>query len=79
MEMRVQKFLDSVSNPNTRKEYRHGIKRFCEWYGKSAEEILKLRQDDLTQRQGENLIEHKNRAARFEGDIEKFHRKCSTC
>jgi integrase len=73
MEMSVQKFLDSVSNPNTRKEYRHGIKRFCEWYGKSAEEILKLRQDDLTQKTGENLIEYKNRAARFEGDIEKFH------
>jgi len=73
MELSVQEFLDSVSNPNTKKEYRHGIKKFCEWYGKSAEEILELRKDDLTQRQRENLIEYRNRAARFEKEIEKFH------
>jgi hypothetical protein len=42
MELSIQEFLDSVSNPNTKKEYRHGIKKFCEWYGKSAEEILEL-------------------------------------
>jgi len=73
MELSIQEFLDSVSNPNTKKEYRHGIKKFCEWYGKSAEEILELRKDDLTQRAGENLIEYRNRAARFEKEIEKFH------
>ena len=73
MELSVQEFLDSVSNPNTRKEYRHGIKKFCEWYGKSAEEILELRKDDLTQKAEENLIEYRNRAARFEKEIEKFH------
>jgi integrase len=73
MELSVQEFLDSVSNPNTKKEYRHGIKKFCDWFGKSAEEILELRKDDLTQRQGENLIEYRNRAARFEKEIEKFH------
>jgi hypothetical protein len=47
MEMSVQQFLDSVSNPNTEKEYRHGIKKFCEWFGKSAEEILEMRKQDL--------------------------------
>jgi integrase len=82
MELSVQEFLDSVSNPNTKKEYRHGLNKFCEWFGKSAEEILELRKDDLTQRAGENLIEYRNRAARFEKEIEKFHgylltQKCS--
>ena len=73
MELSVQEFLDSVSNPNTKKEYRHGIKKFCEWYGKNAEEILQLRKNDLTQIAGEGLIEYRNRAARFEKEIEKFH------
>jgi integrase len=82
MELSVQEFLDSVSNPNTKKEYRHGLNKFCEWFGKSAEEILELRKDDLTQRAGENLIDYRNRAARFEKEIEKFHgylltQKCS--
>ncbi len=73
MELSVQEFLDSLSNPNTKKEYRHGVKKFSEWYGKSAEEILELRKDDLTQKPEENLIEYRNRAARFEKEIEKFH------
>lgn len=69
----VQEFLDTVQNNNTRREYRYGIKKFCEFYKKSAEEILELRKDDLTQKQGENLIEYKNRASRFAKEIEKFH------
>jgi len=73
VKLSVQEFLDSVQNPNTKKGYRHGIKKFCEWYGKSAEEILEMRKDDLTQRAGENLIEYKNRAARFGKEIENFH------
>lgn len=73
MDMSVQAFLDSVSNSNTKKEYRHGIKKFCDWFGKSAEEILELRKDDLTQKAEENLIDYRNRAARFEKEIEKFH------
>ncbi|MGB9134499.1 MAG: hypothetical protein WCC63_02780, partial [Candidatus Bathyarchaeia archaeon] len=71
--MSVQEFLDSVQNPNTKKEYRHGVKKFCDWFGKSAEETLEMRKDDLTQKAGENLIEYKNRAARFEKEIERFH------
>jgi len=73
MELSVKEFLDSVINPNTRKGYRVGIKKFNEWFGKSPREILEARKDDLTQRSGEDLIEYRNRAARFEKEIEKFH------
>jgi len=73
MELSVQEFLDSVTNPNTKKEYRYGIKKFCDWYAKSAEETLELRKNDLTQIAGEGLVEYRNRAARFEREIEKFH------
>jgi integrase len=73
MEMSVQEFLNSVSNPRTRKGYRFGLNKFVEWFGKSAEEILAMRQEDLTQKAGETLVEYRNRAARFEKEIEKFH------
>ena len=73
MKLSLQEFLDSVQNPNTKKGYRYGIKKFCEWFGKNTEEILEMRKDDLTQRAGENLIEFKNRASRFAKEIEKFH------
>ncbi|HVP15756.1 MAG TPA: tyrosine-type recombinase/integrase [candidate division Zixibacteria bacterium] len=73
MELSLQEFLGSVSNKSTKKEYRWGINLFCEWYGKSVEEILKERQDDMTQKAGENLIEFRNRSARFSKTLEKFH------
>jgi integrase len=73
VELSEKKFLDSVSNPRTRKGYRFGLKKFVEWYSKPTQEILAIRQDDLTQKAGENIIEFKNRAARFEKEIEKFH------
>lgn len=73
MELSVKEYLDSVANPNTKKSYRIGIKKFCEWFGKSPREVLEIRKDDLTQRDGEDLIEYRNRAARFEKEIEKFH------
>jgi len=73
MELSVETFLESVSNPHTRKEYRYGVKAFCEWFRKSPEEILRMRQEDLPQKAGENLIEYKNRAAQFEKEIERFH------
>lgn len=73
MELSLQEFLGSVSNKSTKKEYRWGISLFCDWYGKSAEEILKERQDDMTQKAGENLIEFRNRSARFSKTLEKFH------
>ena len=73
MEMSVQEFLNSISNPRTKKGYRFGLNKFVEWFNKPAEEILAIRQEDLTQKTGENLVEYKNRAARFEKEIEKFH------
>jgi integrase len=73
LEMSVQEFLNSVSNPRTRKGYRFGLNKFVEWFGKPPKEILAIRQEDLTQKPSENLIEYKNRAARFEKEIERFH------
>ena len=73
MELSEKEFLVSVSNPRTRKGYRFGLKKFVEWYDKPTEEILALRQEDLTQKAGENIVEFKNRAVRFEKEIEKFH------
>jgi integrase len=73
MKLSVKEFLDTVQNQSTKKGYRQGIKKFCEYYGKTADEILKQRKDDLTQKTGENLIDYKNRAVRFSKEIEKFH------
>jgi site-specific recombinase XerD len=73
LEMSVQEFLNSISNPRTRKGYRFGLNKFVQWFNKPAEEILAMRQEDLTQKPGENLVEYRNRAARFEKEIEKFH------
>jgi integrase len=73
LEMSVQEFLNSISNPRTRKGYRFGLNKFVEWFSKPAEEILAMRQEDLTQKPRENLVEYRNRAARFEKEIEKFH------
>ncbi|MFC1486512.1 tyrosine-type recombinase/integrase [Thermoproteota archaeon] len=73
MQLSAEEFFDSIRNKSTRKGYRNGIKKFCHWYNKSPSEILELRKDDLTQRPNENLIEYRNRAARFEKEIEKFH------
>ena len=73
MQLSAEEFLDSIRNKSTRKGYRNGIKKFYQWFNKSPSEILELRKDDLTQRPNENLIEYRNRAARFEKEIEKFH------
>jgi site-specific recombinase XerD len=73
LEMSIQEFLNSVSNPRTRKGYRFGLRKFVGWFGKSGEELLAMRQEDLTQKPGEPLVEYKNRAAKFEKEIERFH------
>ena len=78
MNLSEQTFLDSISNPETKTCYKHGLKKFCEWYGQTAEQILELRKDDLTQRIGENIIDYRNRASRFEKEIEKFHTYLTT-
>jgi len=73
MELSLEEFLGSVSNKKTRRAYKFGIKKFCDWFGKSPREILEMRKSDLTQKDGENLIEYRNRASRFQKEIEKFH------
>ena len=73
MDMSVQDFLTSLSNPRTRKNYNFGLRKFVDWYGKSADDILNMRKEDLTQNVGENLIDYRNRAVRFQKEIEKFH------
>ena len=73
MDMSVQDFLSSLRNPRTKKNYSYGLRKFVDWYGKSADEILELRKEDLTQKAGENLIDYRNRAVRFQKEIEKFH------
>jgi integrase/uncharacterized coiled-coil protein SlyX len=62
-----------MSNPFTRKQYRLGINKFSKWFGEPPEEILRIRKDDLTQKRNENLVDYRNRASRFENQIELFH------
>jgi len=73
VQLSVKEFLDSINNKHTKKEYRYGIKKFSDWFDKTAEEILQIRKDDLTPRPDENIIEAKHRAKRFERKIEQFH------
>jgi len=53
--------------------YRRGLELFCEWYGKDIETILAQRKDDLTPRPNEIPVDMKQRASRFEKELEKFH------
>ena len=71
--MSVQEFLDSLPSRGTKKVYKMGLKKFLEWYGKSAEEVLKERKDDLTQRPNEDLVTYRNRASNYTKIIERFH------
>ena len=65
MKLSEEEFLETIQNPSTRKGYRQGIKKFIKYYGKTAEEILNQRKNDLIPRAGEDLIENRNRSARF--------------
>ena len=71
--MSVQEFLDSLSSKGTKKIYKMGLKKFFEWYGKSEDQVLQERKDDLTQRPNEDLVTYRNRASRFSKVIEQFH------
>ena len=73
MKLNVEEFLETIQKSSTRKNYRQGIKKFIEYYGKTAEEILNQRKNDLIPRAGEDLIDNRNRSARFSKEIEKFH------
>ena len=65
----VERFLDYVRtsrSKNTLTMYRQGLKRFTEWYGKTANEILAERVKDWT---SGDLFQKK----RFAREIEKYH------
>lgn len=69
----MEEFLSSFTSYNTLRLYRHGIELFSYWYGKSVNDILNERKDDLTPKPQENIIEAKQRASRYEKLMEKFH------
>lgn len=68
--MKAQKFLEYLrksKSKNTYKEYRYGLKKFTEWYGKDLDTILMERKEDL---KSEDAV----RRRRFEHKLEEFHR-----
>jgi len=69
----MEEFLGSLSK-KTGSNWKRGINLFVEWYGNPVNAILQERKDDLTPRKDENLIDQKNRADRFEREMEKFHK-----
>jgi len=68
--VKAQEFLDYVrkaKSKNTFKEYRIGLERFREWYGKDLDTILRERSEDL---QSEDPVRRRS----FERKLEEFHR-----
>ena len=68
--MNVEEFLDYIREAKSKatyKNYSQGLKKFTQWYGKSGNEILKERFEDL------KSTDMKVRK-RFNREIEKFHR-----
>jgi len=68
--VKAQEFLDYVKNAkskNTLKEYRNGLKKFSEWYGKDLDTILLERKQDL---ESEDPVRRRH----FEHKLEEFHR-----
>ena len=71
--MSVQEFLDSLPSKGTKKIYKMGLKKFFTWSGKTPEQVLQERKDDLTQRPNEDLVTYRNRAQNYAKIIERFH------
>jgi len=70
MSMTVEDFLSYIKetkSKHTFKEYRIGIEKFSEWFGKSPNEILEMRKSDWV---SGNL----HRKKRFIREIEKYHK-----
>jgi len=61
----MESFPESYAKKTTRFQYERGIKLSLEFYGKSIEEILAERKDDLTPRPNETMVEAKQRSNRF--------------
>jgi integrase len=73
LNMSVQEFLDSLPSKGTKKVYKMGLKKFFKWYGKTPDQVLQERKDDLTQRPDEDLVTFKNRASNYSKIMERFH------
>ncbi len=73
LNLSVNEFLDSLSSKGTKKIYKMGLKKFFNWSGKTGDEILKDRKDDLTQRPNEDLVTYRIRASNYSKIIEHFH------
>ena len=71
--MSVQEFLDSLPSKGTKKVYKYGLKKFFEWYKKTANEVLEERKSDLTQRPNEDIVTYRNRSSNYEKIIESFY------
>ena len=71
--MSLEEFLGSLPSRGTKKIYKMGLKKFFEWYGKTPDQVLQERKDDLTQRAEEDLVTYRNRAANYARIIERFH------
>lgn len=69
--MNVNNFLNYIKQAKSKSTfniYKHGIKKFVEWYGKDANTILKERFEDLKST-------NQTVRRRFNREIEKFHRQ----
>jgi len=67
--MNVEDFLNDIKetkSKSTFKEYKHGINKFADWFGKTPNEILEMRKQDWV---SDDLHQKK----RFMRELEKFH------
>lgn len=69
----MQAFLDSLGKKTTRYIYKRGIELFVDFCGKSVDEILQERKEDLTPRPKESMVDTRNRASRYERLLENFY------
>ena len=67
--MNVEDFLNYIQESKSKatyKEYKHGINKFADWFGKTPNEILEMRKQDW-------ISEDFHQKKRFMRELEKFH------
>ena len=69
----MEAYLQSYPKKETQRLFKRGLNLFVDWYGKSVDEILAERKDDLTLRPNESLIDAKQRATHYEKLLEQFY------
>jgi hypothetical protein len=69
----MEAFLNSFTKKNTRRLYKRGLEKFADWYGKTVDEILAERKDDLTLKPHESLVDAKQRANHYEKLLEEYY------